>query len=437
MTFLTRKAISRRRILQGIGAGLALPLLDSMIPASTALAQTAAVPPKRFGAVFVPHGERPGHWTPKKVGADFEMSEILEPLAAYRDRLTVVSELCDPVDGHAVTVAAWLSGSIPKRTVAEDVLAGTTIDQIIARKIGQETVFPSLEVATEDFTGYIGGCDPAYACAYINTLSWKTPTEPLPMEINPRTLFERMFGRPGTGKQRLARMKTGQSILDSIQDDLKDLQLDLGARDRSRLRDYLDNVRETEARIQRAERQAASSVTIPDAPVGIPDSFPEHIALQFELIALAYMTDLTRVFTFMLSRDVTQRTYPEIGITEPHHALSHHSGDEAKKVQLVQLNRYHVTLFEKFLQRLRDTPEGDGSILDHSMIMYGSGMSESQNHSRLDIPTLLVGGFNSRGSRHIKAAPQTPIANFLLSLGHHYGVEMDSFGISTGTVSLA
>ncbi|MEP7352866.1 MAG: DUF1552 domain-containing protein [Acidobacteriota bacterium] len=437
MTFLTKKVISRRRMLCGMGAGVALPLLDSMIPSSTALAATAANPVKRFGAVFVPHGERPGFWTPSTVGADFEMSPILSPLAAYRDRLTVVSELCHPVDGHAVTVAAWLSGTIPKRTVAEDVLAGVTIDQLIAQKIGRDTVFPSLEVATEDFTGYIGGCDPAYACAYINTLSWKTATQPLPMEINPRVLFERMFGRPGTGKQRLARMKTGRSILDSIQDDLKDLQLDLGPRDRSRLSDYMDNVRETEARIQRAEKQAAANPDIPDAPVGIPDSFPEHIALQFELIALAYMTDLTRVFTFMMSRDVTQRTYPEIGITEPHHALSHHSGDEEKKKLLVKLNTYHVTLFEKFLKKLRDTPDGDGSVLDHSMIMYGSGMSESQVHLRLDLPTLLVGGFNNRGSRHIKVAPQTPIANFLLSLCQYYGIEMDKLGISTGSVALS
>lgn len=435
MTYLTRQAISRRRILRGIGAGVALPLLDAMIPAASAA--TSMLPPKRFGAVFVPHGERPGHWTPKQAGKGFEMSPILEPLANYRDYLTVVSELCHPVDGHAVTVAAWLSGSIPKRTVAEDVLANTTIDQIIAQKIAGDTVFPSLEVATEDFTGYIGGCDPAYACAYINTLSWKTPTQPLPMEINPRVLFERMFGRPGTTQQRIARMKTGSSILDSVQADLKDLELDLGVHDRSRLGDYLDNVRETEIRIQRAERQAETNPNIPDAPVGIPESFPEHIALQFDLIALAWMTDLTRVFTFMLSRDVTQRTYPEIGITEPHHALSHHSGDGAKKAQLVQLNRYHVTMFEKFLRRLRDTPEGDGSLLDNSMILYGSGMSESQVHSRIDIPTLLVSGFQRRGSLHIKAKPETPMANFLLSVLRHYGIEQDSYGISTGSVSLA
>lgn len=437
MTYLTKKAVSRRRVLQGIGTAVALPLLDSMIPSSTALAQTAAMPPKRFGAVFVPHGERPGYWTPKQVGANVELSPILEPLADFRDELTVVSELCDPVDGHAVTVAAWLSGSIPKRTVAEDVYAGITIDQVIARKIGGDTVFPSLEAATEDFTGYIGGCDPAYACTYLNTLSWTSPTQPLPMEINPRVLFERMFGRPGTAEQRMARMKTGRSILDSLQEDLKDLQLDLGPRDRGRLSDYLEHVRETEARIQRAERQAATSPTaIPDAPVGIPESFPEHIALQFELMALAYAADLTRVFTFMLSRDVTQRTYPEIGITEPHHALSHHSGDEAKKQELVKLNRYHVGMFEKFLKRLRETPDGDGNVLDHSMILFGSGMSESQNHSRLDIPTLLVGGFGGRGSRHIQAAKETPIANFLLSLAHYYGIEMDKLGISTGTVAL-
>lgn len=434
MTFLTKKSLSRRRILQGFGAGLALPLLDSMTPAASAY----VAPPKRFGAVFVPHGERPGFWTPKTVGDNFEVSPILEPIAAYKDEMTLISETCHPVDGHAVTVAAWLSGSIPKRTTAEDVLANTTVDQLIARKIGTETVFPSLEVATEDFTGYIGGCDPAYACAYLNTLSWSSPTTPLPMEINPRVLFERMFGRPGTAQQRLARMKTGRSILDSIQEDLKDLQLDLGAKDKNRLSDYLDNVRETEARIQRAEKQALTSETaIPDAPVGIPESFPEHIALQYELIALAYMTDLTRVFTYMVSRDVTQRTYPEIGITEPHHALSHHSGDEAKKKQLVELNRYHVSFFKKFLDRLSSTPEGDGTILSNSMILYGSGMSESQIHDRRDLPMLLVGGFKGRGSRHIKMPPLTPVANLMLSIGQYYGVEMEKFGISTGTVPLA
>ena len=435
MKFLTGKSVSRRQILRGVGAGLALPMLDAMLPAARAIAQET-VAPKRFGAVFVPHGERPGFWNPATVGANFQPSVILEPLRPHLDELTIVSQLANPIAGHGVTVASWLSGTVPKRTVAEDVRAGKTIDQVIADKIGTDTVFRSIEAATEDFTGYIGGCDPAYACAYFNTLAWRSETEPLPMEINPRNLFERMFGRPGTAAQRLERMRTGRSILDSVTEDLARLQRDVGAQDRSRLGDYLDHVRETEAQIERAERQASGDTHIPDAPVGIPESFAEHVGLQFELIALAYEADLTRVFTFMLSRDVTQRTYPEIGITEPHHAMSHHQGNEEHQKQLVKLNTYHITLFEKFIARLASTPDGDGTLLDSSMVLWGSGMSESNNHERTDLPTLLVGGFGSRGSLHVQAAPETPIANMMLSLGQHFGVEMDSYGISTGTVAI-
>jgi hypothetical protein len=435
MKFLTGKSVSRRHILRGIGAGLALPLLDAMLPAARAVAQ-GAVAPKRFGAVFVPHGERPGFWNPATVGTGFEPSVILQPLAPHLRELTVVSQLANPIAGHGVTVASWLSGTVPKRTVAEDVRAGKTIDQVIADKIGNDTVFKSIEAATEDFTGYIGGCDPAYACAYFNTLAWRSETEPLPMEINPRNLFERLFGRPGTAAQRLERMRLGSSILDSVQGDLARLQRHVGAADSARLGDYLDHVRETEQQIARAERQASGDTLIPDAPVGIPDSFAKHVELQFELIALAYEADLTRVFTFMLSRDVTQRTYPEIGITEPHHALSHHQGNEEHQKQLVKLNTYHITLFEKFIARLKATPDGDGTLLDNSMVLWGSGMSESNNHERTDLPTLLVGGFGGRGSLHVQAAPETPIANMMLSLGQHFGVEMDSFGISTGTVAI-
>jgi hypothetical protein len=436
-SFLTRKAISRRQVLRGAGVTLALPFLSAMLPAATALAQPSRTP-KRFGVVFVPHGERPGYFAPKEVGKDFELTTILKPLEPYKHHLTVVSNLDNPIAGHAVSVASWLSGSIPKRTVAEDVRAGITIDQVIANKIGTSTVFKSLEVATEDFTGYIGGCDPAYACAYVNTLSWASDTQPLPMEINPRRLFERMFGRPGTPEQRIARLKTGRSILDSVQDDIADLTREIGPQDRSRLEDYLEHVRETERRIERAERQADIDLDVPTAPVGIPDSFPEHIALQFELLALAYAADLTRVFTFMLSRDITQRTYPEIGITEPHHSLSHHGGNADKQQELVKLNVYHMTMFEKFLARLNSMPDPDGgSILDHSMILFGSGMSESNNHDPTDLPTLLVGGFAGRGAHHFAAAKGTPVANFMLTLGQHFGIEMESFGISTGTVSLA
>jgi hypothetical protein len=435
MRFLTRAAISRRHVLRGAGTALALPFLSAMVPAATAFGQSSKVP-KRFGAVFVPHGERPGFWAPKTVGANVELNTIMKPLEPYADEITVVSNLAGPVAGHAVSVASWLSGSVPKRTVAEDVRAGVTIDQVIAAKIAGGTVFKSLEVATEDVTGYIGGCDPGYACAYVNTLSWASETQPLPMEINPRRLFERMFGRPGTPEQRLSRLQTGRSILDSIKEDLSDLTREIGPQDRARLGDYLANVRETEKRIERAERQASVDLDVPAAPVGIPDSFPEHIATQFDLIALAYEADLTRVFTFMLSRDITQRTYPEIGITEPHHSLSHHGGNAEKQAELVKLNVYHVGMFEKFLARLKATPDGDGSILDSSMILFGSGMSESNNHDPTDLPTLLVGGFGGRGSRHVMAAPETPVANVMLSLVQHFGVETDTFGISTGTVEI-
>ncbi len=419
--FVTRKSLSRRTILKGAGTALALPFLDAMIPAFRAKAAPSAAPLRRFGAVFVPLGERPGYWTPKTEGENFEFSPILKPLEPFRKSLTVVSELCDPVDGHAVTVAH----------------AGTTIDQVIAKQIGQDTVFPSLELATEDFTGYVGGCDPAYACAYMNTLSWKTPTEPLPMEINPRVVFERMFGRPGTAAQRAAQMRTDASVLDSLQQEVSDLESGLGSKDRSRLNDYLENVREIEQRIQRTEKQSASNVTVPDAPIGIPESFEEHAALQFDLLALAYEADLTRVFAFMVSRDASQRVYPNIGITEPHHSMSHHGNDPEKIANLVKLNTYHVTLFGKFLKKLSDTPDGDGSLLDHSLILYGSGMSESNTHSRLDVPTLLCGGTAAlKGNRHIKMPKETPLANLMLSLGQQFGVEMEKFGISNGKVDL-
>jgi len=436
--FAMKKHISRRTVLRGMGAAVALPFLEAMVPAFTPVARTAANPLTRFGAVFVPLGERPGYWTPAKVGTDFEFTPILKPLEPYRNSITLVSELCDPLDGHAVTVAAWLSGSIPFKTIAENVHAGTTIDQVIAAKIGQETPLPSLELATEDFTGWIGGCDTAYSCAYMNTISWKTPTTPLPMEINPRIVFERMFGRPGTRAQRLERMQEDRSILDSVRDDVSDLQKRLGSKDRARLSEYLDHVREIEERIQRSEKQASTRVEAPDAPIGIPDSFEEHALLMYDLAAVAYEANITRVITYMKSRDASQRVYPNIGVTEPHHAMSHHGNNPEKLANLVKLNTYHVSLFSKFIQRLQSTPDGDGSLLDHSLILYGSGMSESDNHSRLNVPTLLVGGAAGRvrGNRHIQVAKETPLANLMLTLAHKFDCDMDKFGISTGAVEL-
>jgi hypothetical protein len=267
----------------------------------------------------------------------------------------------------------------------------------------------------------------------MNTLSWRTPTEPLPMEINPRVVFERMFGRPGTAAQRLARMQSDKSILDSIKDDVTDLEGGLGPRDRTRLNDYLENLRALEQRIQRAEKQATTEVQVPDAPIGVPDSFEEHVALQFDLLALAYEADITRVFTFMMSRDASQRVYPNLGITEPHHSMSHHGNDAAKIANLVKLNTWHVSLFAKFVKKLSDTPDGDGSLLDHSTILFGSGMSESNTHSRLDVPTILVGG---KGNRHIKTSKETPLANLMLTIANKFGDETEKFGISTGRVDL-
>jgi hypothetical protein len=438
--FITKTHLSRRAVLRGIGAAMALPFLDAMSPALTATAKAAANPKqRRFGVAMVPLGERPGFWTPKTVGANFEFSPILKPLEPFRNHLAVISNLCNPFDGHAVSVGAWLTASAPKRTIAEDVLAGISIDQVIAGQIGQETVYPSLELATEDFTGYIGGCDPAYSCAYMNTITWRNPTTPLPMEINPRIVFERLFGRPGTSAQRLERMAKDRSILDSVKEDVADLESSLGPRDRNRLNAYLENVREIERRIQRAEKQAATEIRVPDAPIGIPESFEEHAMLQFDLIALAYEADLTRVFTFMISRDASQRVYPNIGLTEPHHSMSHHGGDETKIQNLVKLNTYHISLFGKFLDKLRSTPDGDGSLLDHSLILWGSGMSESNTHSRLDIPTMLVGEGAGllKGNRHIQAAPQTPFANLLLDLSQKFGGQSDKYGaFSTGRLEV-
>jgi hypothetical protein len=318
------------------------------------------------------------------------------------------------------------------------VRAGVTIDQVIANKIGKETPLPSLELATEDFTGWIGGCDTQYSCAYMNTISWKNETTPLPMEINPRVVFERMFGRPGTSEQRRARMLDDRSILDSVRQDVVDLQKTLGGKDRSRLSDYLDNVREIEQRIQRAEKQATTSQTVPDAPIGIPETFDEHAALMYDLAAVAYQANITRVFTYMKSRDASQRVYPNIGVNEPHHAMSHHGNNPDKVAGLVKLNTYHVSLFAKFLEKLQSTPDGDGSLLDHSLILYGSGMSESDVHSRLDVPTLLVGGAagDLKGNRHIKVKPETPLANLMVSLANKFDCNMDKFGISTGRVDI-
>jgi hypothetical protein len=441
--FVTKRSLSRRTFLRGAGATLALPLLDAMSPALTAMTQTAAGHPsrrRRLGFVYVPNGVIVDQFVPAKEGSDFEITTILKPLEPFKDQLVVVSNLsrAEANSNHAVSSGCWLTGTRPKRTDGPDFRIGTSIDQIVARQIGQDTTFPSIEVATEDFSGLLGACDPGYSCAYMNTLNWQSPTKPLPMEINPRVMFERMFGGGSTAEERLARMSTNRSILDFVVSDLKDLQSGLGPSDRRRLNDYLDNVREIERRIQQAMTQTKVQADVPPEPVGVPESYEEHVSLMFDLLAVAYQADLTRVFTFMMAREVSQRTYPALGVTEPHHAVSHHGNRPELIAKHTKINVYHMQLFSRFIERLRSTPDGDGSLLDHSIIVYGPGMSDGNGHTGSPIPQAVVGGGggNVRGNRHIRPAQLTPMANLLLSLSQKFDVDLKAFGVSTGTVDL-
>jgi hypothetical protein len=437
--FISKLAIPRRTFLRGIGATVALPLLDAMIPAATALAKTAASPMTRFGAIYVPHGAIMDRWTPATSGRSFEFTPTLKPLEPYRNSVVVISNLAragTTVGDHAVAPSGWLTGALAKQTEAEDVRVGTTIDQVVAKQIGQETPLPSLELATEDFTGYIGGCTPAFSCTYMNTISWATPTTPLPMEINPRVVFERLFGRAGTHAQRQARMQEDRSILDAISHDLSDLQRGLGARDVTRIHDYLDTVREIERRIQRTEAAQTTELATIDAPIGIPDSFGEHAALMFDLVAVAYQADITRVFTFMMAREASQRTYPQLSLTEPWHNLSHHGHDPEKMAKNARINEYYMQLFAKFVQKLAAIPDGDGSLLDHALVFYGSGMSDGDSHATDPLPIVAVGGGAGQGHRHIQAPEKTPVGNLWLSVAEKFDSRLSSFGESTGTIDL-
>ncbi len=424
-------------MLRGLGAAVALPLFDAMLPAFVPLAKAAAKPRMRFGAVYTPNGAIMQQFTPKTAGAGFEFTPILKPLEPFSDSLIVVTNLTRSHPGsqfgdHAVSAAGFLTGVWPKRTEAEDVLANTTIDQVVAQQIGQDTPLPSLEVATEDFTGYVGGCSPGFSCAYLNTISWSSPSTPLPMEINPRAVFERLFGAAGTASERHARIEKERSILDSVVDEANGLQRGLGPRDRVRLGDYLDNLREIERRIQRQEARGASAVDAPDAPIGVPDSFDEHVALLFDLLAVAYQADVTRVFTFMMSRELSQRTYPQIGVTEQHHSVSHHMNKPEKMAEVVKINTYYARMYAKFLEKLRSTPDGDGSLLDHSLIIYGAGMADSNMHATDPLPLVAIGGGVGTGHRHIQLPTRTPVGDFWMNVAEKFGKPMERFGDSTG-----
>jgi hypothetical protein len=421
-----------------VGATVALPFLESMIPALGA--QSAAGPGPRLGFVYFPHGAIMDRWTPATEGAGFEVPEILRPLEPFRDQMNIVSGLhhraADTSAVHSLSPTTWLSGVRPKPTQGVDAYAGVTIDQIAAQAIGQETLLPSMELATEDYSGLIGACDRDYGCIYMNTLSWRTPTTPMPMEIDPRRVFERMFGQGGDAGARAARRAQDRSILDALTQQAADLESKLGAGDRATVSAYLENVREIERRLDQAgTRLDDPDLELPDAPAGIPFVYEEHVDTMFDLLGLAWQADVTRVFTFMMAREVSNRTYNQVGVPDGHHAISHHQNRDEKMEKNVKIQSYHVTLFSRFLETLRATPDGDGSLLDNSVILYGSNMSNSNAHDHFPLPNVVVGGGRGRvaGGRHLRYADHTPMTNLLLTLAHKVDVPVETLGDSTGT----
>ena len=434
---VTKKALHRRTFLRGLGSTLALPLLDAMVPAMTAMAATPANPVRRLGFVYMPMGAQMPEWTPAGTGKLGELSPSLKSLAPVMDQLTVISnmELKNAYPGtHATSNAAFLSAATSKWTESSDYYLGTTVDQVAAQQIGKETRLPSLELAMDLLTA-VGQCDNGYACVYQNNLSWSSPTTPLPAEAHPRIAFERLFGDGGSSSERLAQLRRNASLLDWMGEDIARLQKKLGPGDRGKVSQYLDTVREVERRIQKAEGQTADShMPDLDRPVGVPAAYADHAKLMFDLQVLALQSDVTRVITFQLARETSTRTYPEAGVPEAHHPLTHNGGDPAKLAKVAKINAFHVSLFAQFLEKLKATPDGDGSLLDHSLYLYGSGMSNADLHDHVNLPILVAGGAGMKGGRHIKYAQPTPLANLHLTLLDKVGVKLDSFSDSNGKV---
>ncbi len=438
MSFITKKFMPRRTFLRGMGATMALPLLESMVPAATPLAKTAANPVRRLGFVFMPMGCDITRWTPPGDNLE-QLSPILSSLAPVREHVTAISnlELQNAYPGsHATSNAAFLSAAKAKLTESTDYYLGTTVDQMAAKQIGQGTQLPSLELAM-DLLQVVGQCDNGYACVYQNNLSWSSPTTPLPAEAHPRIVFENLFGDGGSIGERRAALKKRASLLDSFTEDLSRLKRDLGPGDRAKLSQYLETVREVERRIQKAEADTKDN-PLPDLdrPVGVPAAYADHARLMFDLQVLALQGDVTRVITFQLARETSNRTYPEIGVSDPHHPLSHHGNDPAKIERMSKINAFHVSLFAEFLGKLKATPEGNGTLLDHSLYLYGSGIGNPNIHDHTNLPIIVAGGAagGMKGGRHIKFAQPTPLANLHLTLLDKAGVRLDSFADSTGKV---
>jgi hypothetical protein len=426
--------------MRGMGAALALPLLDAMVPALTAVAQTAANPVRRLGFVYIPMGMNAAEWTPAGEGLITGLSSSLASLTPFLNQVTVVTNLelrnAYTTGNHASANCTFLSCAKAKRTEGSDYQLGTTVDQIAAQSIGKVTAIPSLELGT-DLIAQVGNCDNGYACAYQNNLSWSSPTTPLPTEADPRVVFERLFGDGGQPERRRAELRKSGSILDWMTADMARLQRELGSGDRATLSQYLDSVREVERRIQKAELQSDQAV-LPDLdrPATVPAVWEDHVKLMFDLQVLALQADITRVITFQLARETSTRTYPHIGVPEPHHPVSHHTNDPEKLAKLAKINQHHVSLFSYLVQRLQATPDGEGSLLDHSIYLLGSGMGNPDVHNHTNLPIVLAGGRTAKsgGARHIKYAEPTPLANLHLSLLDKVGVHLESFVDSTGKV---
>jgi hypothetical protein len=437
---ISKKALPRRTVLRGLGTAMALPMLDAMVPALSGISGRAAEPVRRLGWVYCPNGMAMDAWMPV-AKESLELSTTLSPLAPYRDQTVVVSGLAqgqaealgDGNGEHTRATATWLNGVHPRETEGADVRAGKTADQIAADQLGRTTPLSSLELAIDqDFL--VGSCDNGYSCIYMNTIAWRDETTPLPMQNNPRVVFERLFGDGGSTADRQSEFKKDRSILDAITGDLARLQREVGAGDQARVTQYLEAVRAIERRIQLSEQKDTELPEL-ERPVGIPESYQEHVKLMFDLTSLAYQVDMTRVFTFMLGRELNGRAYPEIGIPDSHHGLSHHRYDLEKLAQLAKINTYHVSLFTHFLDELANTPDGDGSLLDHSLLMYGASLSDSNKHSHFDLPLLLVGGGAGqlKGGRHLQYPRDTPMTNLLVSQLDKAGVRLDDgLGDSTG-----
>ena len=455
--YLTRKHLSRRTMLRGMGGALALPLLDSMVPAQTPAAKTAAATRTRLSCIEMVHGAAGStgegtakhYWAPVKEGADFEWSQTLEPLAPFRDYITIVSDTdlhpatafvaAEEGADHFRSSSVYLTAAHPKMTEGSDYYVGTSIDQVYAQKFGQDTPLPSIQLCIE-MVESSGACEYGYACVYSDTISWASPTQPLPMTLDPRMAFENLFGEGGTAEERAQRLRTNRSILDWIGRDANRLKKNLGPADRGRVDQYLSDVREVERRIQRIEKYNTSGEAraLPDAPLGVPDDYVEHLKLMFDMQVLAFMTDTTRVAAMKMSRDVSGRVWPESGIKTPFHPCSHHGENPARVAEFAKLNRYHVGLLNYFFQRLKDTPDGDGNLLDHSMILYGSPMGDGNVHNHKRVPIFIAGHANGalKGNLHVRCKDSTPMANVLLTMLHKLGVDTPSFGDSNGEVAI-